>query len=32
MILRRQENELYFFESKKKEGHYDNNGKVQKKR
>ena len=31
MILRRQENELYFFENKKKEGHYDKNGKSAKK-
>ena len=31
MILGRQENELYFFENKKKEGHYDKNGKSAKK-
>ena len=31
MIIRRQENELYFFENKKKEGHYDKNGKSAKK-
>ena len=31
MILRRQENELYFFENKKKEGHYNKNGKSAKK-
>ena len=31
MILRRQENELYFFENKKKVGHYDKNGKSAKK-
>ena len=31
MILRRQENELYFFENNKKEGHYDKNGKSAKK-
>ena len=31
MILRRQENELYFFEHKKKDGHYDKNGKSAKK-
>ncbi len=31
MILGRQENELYFFENKKKEEHYDKNGKSAKK-